>query len=353
MIPLALALLCAQAAPLAAPTAEASAARAADAAERAATAAQSAAQSAALAAQVAAKVAAAAAPPTPTAAVAASTAAPKGAAKGLSGTLDFGLIWLTGNTNTLTVNGSGAFSKTFQSGWIASFKGNGTYGQASPPEPSAPTSITALQASGQLRGDRIVTKLMSVYLLTGADTDHIASIEFRGYGEGGGSIFWLDRKENGIQTLLLQTDVGFRYAKENQFQYFPVQKALPSLDMLSPRFGGTFRYAIGKSAVFSETAEVIPDVLDPHTVLADSTTTLAAHITETVSLAAGYQLSYISVPAPGKVPTDAALNLWARGLPLMKIDKASFNLVEEFKDFLLKQNALALAVGVVIGAAVG
>ncbi|MHB1844682.1 MAG: DUF481 domain-containing protein [Deltaproteobacteria bacterium] len=308
---LALALLLGQAtapAPSSPPTAEQSAARAADAAEKAALAAQSAAQSAAQAAKAAETIASGAVPSSQQTAPTV-PALSKGAAKGLTGTIDFGLIWLTGNTNTLTLNGSAAFSKRFQSGWIASFKGSGAYGQASPPEPSTPSTITALQASGQLRLDRLVSKLFSVYLLTGADTDHIASIEFRGYGEGGGSIFWLNRKEKDVQTLLLQTDVGFRYAKENQFQYFPVEARLPSLDMVSPRFGLSFRYAIGKNAVVSEVAEVIPDVLAPHTTLADSTTNLSAHLTESLALAVGYQLSYISVPAPGKVPTDAALNL--------------------------------------------
>ncbi|MHB8421001.1 MAG: DUF481 domain-containing protein [Myxococcales bacterium] len=307
--PLLMAWLCAQAAAATAPpTAEQSAARAATAAEQAAQAAQSAAESAAQVAATAQKLAATLAPELTVPAAAVTKSA---AEKGWAGTLDLGLIWLAGNSNTLTLNGAAAFAKTFHSGWILSFKASGSYAQGSAPGANQPATVTALAASGQLRADRVLAKLLTVYLLTGADTDHVASIELRSYGEGGVGLVWLDRKTAGLQTLLLRTDIGVRYADQRQFQYYPVPMSLPELQELSPRVGLAFRYAASKDLVFSEQAEVIPDVLGPNPVLVNDTTQITAHLVGALSLAASFVLAYDSVPPPNKLPTDTALNVSA------------------------------------------
>jgi hypothetical protein len=303
--------LCAQTPPAATPapvpTLEQSAARAADAAEKAAEAAQAAAQSAAKAADAAEKIAARAQPlppPTPPAV----PLAVKNAEKGWTGTLDFGLIWLTGNTNSLVMNGAFGFAKTFHSGWILSFKGNGTYGEASPAL-GQPEAISALLASGQVRVDRLLSPLALVYLLGGADTDHISSIELRSYGEAGVALRWIDRKEGDFQQTLLRTDLGVRYADEQQFQYFPTEESLPELHELSPRFAVAFRYALNKEVIFNEFAEIIPDVLSPNVILFNDATNLTAHLVKALSLAVGFRVTYDSVPAPNKVSTDTALNV--------------------------------------------
>ncbi|HUB08232.1 MAG TPA: DUF481 domain-containing protein [Myxococcales bacterium] len=290
------------------PSPDQSAARAAAAAEKAAQAAQSAAESAAQVAATAQKLAATL---TPELTVPAAAAKKTAAEKGWAGTLDLGLIWLSGNSNTLTLNGAAAFARTFHSGWILSFKASGSYGQGSAPGANQPSTVTALAASGQLRGDRVLAKLLTVYLLTGADTDHVASIELRSYGEGGVGLVWLDHKVGGLQTLLLRTDIGVRYADQRQFQYYPVQMSLPELQELSPRVGVALRYAATKDLVFSEQVEVIPDVLSPNPVLVNNTTQINAHLVGALSLAASFVLAYDSVPPPMKVSTDTALNLGA------------------------------------------
>jgi putative salt-induced outer membrane protein YdiY len=292
--------------PKSVPTAEESAARAADAAEKAAEAAQSAAQSAAKVADVAEKLAAQATAVAP--AAPAVPAALKQAERGWTGTLDFGLIWLTGNTNSVVLNGAFGFSKTFHSGWILSFKGNGTYGEASPAV-GQPEAVSALLASGQVRVDRVLSPLALAYLLGGADTDHIASIELRSYGEAGVSLRWLDRKEGDFQKVLLATDIGVRYADLRQFQYFPTEEELPELQELSPRISLAFRYALNKEVIFNEAAEVMPDVLSPNTVLFNNATSVTAHLVKALSLAVGFRVTYDSTPAPNKVSTDTALNV--------------------------------------------
>jgi hypothetical protein len=287
------------------PTVEQSAAQAAQAAEKAAEAAQSAAQSAAKVAEAAEKIATQQAPPAPPVAPA---PAKKDAAASWTGTLDFGLIWLTGNTNSLVMNGAFGFSKTFRSGWILSFKGNGTYGEASPAV-GQPETVSALLASGQLRADKLLSPLASVYGLAGADTDHIASIELRAYGEAGAAIRWIDRKEGDFQKVLLRTDLGLRYADDRQHQYFPSEASLPELDELSPRIALAFRYALNKEVIFNEFAEVIPDVLNPNPVLFNEAADVTAHLVKALSLVVGFRLTYDSIPAPNKVSTDTALNV--------------------------------------------
>ncbi len=291
-----------------APSVEQSAAQAADAAGKAAQAAQSAAESAAKAADAAQKIVAQLPQLTPPPASGAVPPALKQAEKGWTGTLDFGLIWLTGNTNSVVLNGAFGFTKTFHSGWILSFKGNGTYGEASPAV-GQPEAISALLASGQVRVDRVLSPLALVYLLGGADTDHIASIELRSYGEAGVSLRWLDRKEGDFQKVLLSTDIGIRYADLRQFQYFPTEEDLPELQELSPRVSLAFRYALNKEVIFNELAEVMPDVLTPNTVLFNNATTVTAHLVKALSLAVGFRITYDSTPAPMKVSTDTALNV--------------------------------------------
>ncbi len=173
-------------------------------------------------------------------------------------------------------------------------------------------TVSALAASGQLRGDRVLSQFLTVYLLGGLDTDHVASIELRSYAEAGVGLVFLDRKEGALQTLLFRTDVGVRYADERQFQYYPVALGLPDLEELSPRVGIAFRYAPTKDLVISEQAEVIPDVLNPNPILVNDTTQITAHLVKALSLALSFVLAYDSVPPVPKLQTDTTLNLAAQ-----------------------------------------
>lgn len=172
-------------------------------------------------------------------------------------------------------------------------------------------AVTALAATGQIRADKVLSSLLTTYLLGGLDSDHVASIELRSDAEAGVGLMFLDYKQGTMQTLLLRTDVGIRYADQRPFQYYPTPLGLPELQELSPRIGVAFRYAPTKDFVFSEQAEVIPDVLDPNPVFLNNTTQLTAHLVKSLSLAVSFVLNYNSQPPPGKLPTDTALNVSA------------------------------------------
>jgi hypothetical protein len=306
-------------APAAASTTEQSAANAAVAAQKAADAAQAAAAAAAAAAD-AAKAAAqaagaspAAAPPAPAPPAASVSGTAAAVTPSTSGLVDLNVIWLTGNANTLTVSANGGVSHTFAGGWILSGKANGQYGQTQAAGTTI-TAVNALAAGALIRGDKVVSPESSIYLLGGADTDHVASLEIRYYGEAGAGIFWFNQKEGDFQKLLLRTDLGFRGDEDSRFQYYgtmtdPTSHAIPSVTFLGPRFAVAFRYALNHEVVFIEEDEILENLDKASRTLFNSTTKLSAHLVKQMSFTASFLVSYDSSPAAGKVATNTGLTI--------------------------------------------
>ncbi|MCE9671980.1 DUF481 domain-containing protein [Myxococcus stipitatus] len=284
--------------------------RAAAAAERAAAAAERAAEASARAAEAAERAANVAAGTAPEAG-APEAAAPAPAKK--SGewdvTIGLGFISLTGNASTLTFSGLASAQRTTEH-WIYSVKAYGNYGRSRPPEVEGEeqeSQLVALNAGLELRGDRRFTKMLSGYLLAGAETDHVKSVESRTSGEGGLGVLWWDEKKKDERESYLRTDAAFRYARETRFQYFPSRLNLPDVDLGGPRFGVAFRYGVTKDVLFKEDAEVLLSVISDSRVLVNSQTQLAVKLTEALSLGISFLVKYDSVPPEGKVPTDTAL----------------------------------------------
>jgi hypothetical protein len=296
--------------PADAPAAE----RAALAAERAALAAERAAEASARLAEAIEKLAEVAArgPLAPAPAVAAATEAAKPSTWDVS--VGLSLISLTGNASTLTVSGlASALRKTDK--WIYSVKGFGAYGRSRPPqlegEVESLSQVVALNAGIELRGDRRFTEQLSGYLLAGAETDHVKSVEARPYGEAGASVLWFDQKKDeklGLRDSLLRTDFAFRYAREMRFQYYPTRLDLPDVDVGGPRFGALFRYGISKDITFQEEAEILVSVITDSRVLFTSQTQVMASLTDALALGVGFLVKSDSAPPPGKVSTDTALS---------------------------------------------
>lgn len=286
-----------------------------DAAERAAVAAERAAVAAERAAEAAQKAAEAAA----TSAAAPKAAAPAGAPAAAappppskwSGTLGVGLISLTGNSRSVTFNASGAAERKSE-GWILGLKGNAVYGQTRPPDGS-PTQTVAQAAGFQGRMDRRFHERYSGYLLGALETDHVKSVEIRYTGEAGASITWVDAAGDAGWKTLLRTDLGFRWAQENRFYYYvPAGKTFEHLDtvtLYAPRFGLAFKYALNKDVLFTEDAEILPNVVGAGRVVVNSVAKLSSRLTESLSFGASFQVNHDSKPAAGKVDTDTLLGL--------------------------------------------
>jgi putative salt-induced outer membrane protein YdiY len=288
--------------------------RAADAAEKAAAAAQKAAEAAQSAAEASAK-SAAAAEKVATAAPAAAGAKPAEGAKPpappapklWSGLLGFGLIAISGNAEALSFKASAAFEyKTPE--WIFGLKANGIYGTGRPIG-ATESQVNAYAAGIQLRGDRRFSDQVSAYLLFGDSFDHVNSIEQRPIGEAGLGLIWWDVKEADFQKSTLRTDLGFRYGREFRFQYYPTPLDLPDVDIIAPHVGALLRYAINKDVIFTQDADLVASFANPSRLLITANSKLAARLTDAMSLAIGFTVSYDSAPAPNRQSTDTSLSV--------------------------------------------
>jgi putative salt-induced outer membrane protein YdiY len=289
--------------------------RAAAAAESAATAAQEAARASERMATAVEKLTQALAQPPAVPAAALPSAPAKGDAPVVedpwTGSVGLGLISLSGNASTLTFNGLATAQRKTRD-WIYAVRAQAVYGRSRLPatetEPER-AQVVALGASLQVRGDRRFTEVVSGYLLAGAETDHIKSVEVRGLGEAGTGILWWDEKGADGRVSSLRTDLAFRFLRETRFQYYPIREDLPDVDLGGPRLGVALRYGLSKDVIFTEEAEAVPNVLGDARLLVNSQSKLTARLTETLALATSFLVQYDSAPAVGKVKTDTALSV--------------------------------------------
>ena len=226
-----------------------------------------------------------------------------------SGTVALGLIALTGNSQTITFSTNGAFERKSPD-WITGIKTYAAYGNNTAAG-SGSSTVTALAAGLQVRGDRRFSDVLSIYLLGGVDTDHLKSIESRPFGEAGVSIIWFDEKIGDLEKSTFKTDLGFRYGHEYRFLYYgagaPARQ--DGVDIVAPRVGAFYRYAISKDVIFSEDASALENLVGTTRALVTSTTKLSSRLTDKVALGVGFAVSYDSAPPPLKVNTDTALTV--------------------------------------------
>lgn len=223
------------------------------------------------------------------------------------GNVGAGLILMTGNTQTTTFTGNASGLRE-SAGWIWSAKAAGAYGENRATVAPAP-KVSAWNAAGQLRLDRKFGDMWTVYVLGGLETDHVAAVELRGYGELGVSALWVDVKEKDFQWIGLRTDLGFRYQTEKRYAYYPSPgHPIPGADLYAPRLGLAFRYAFNKDVWFTEDVEFIPGVFaTPNRFQTKSMSKLAARVASNLTTGFGYLVVDDSRPAAGKKRTDTIL----------------------------------------------
>ena len=153
------------------------------------------------------------------------------------------------------------------------------------------------------------TSKLSVYLLAGAMTDHVKSIEARPVGEAGLSVLWLDQKKGELSTLRLQTDFAFRGGKELRFQFYPATKNEEDQVIAAPRFALAFRYAMTEGLIFTEDFEVLPNVIGDSRVWVSSLSKISVKLIKALSFTAAFLVTHDTAPADGKEKTDTALTV--------------------------------------------
>jgi hypothetical protein len=223
-----------------------------------------------------------------------------------------GLIYLSGNASSLSVNGGAGVQHDSQR-WILSARANGSYGRSQPADRTLPAETVALAASGTLRADRRLGPRFTAFARGGVDMDHVASLEYRARGDLGVGYVWLDRKEQSGRQVFLRTDLGGGYAYDSRFQYYATSSApvgdLPDVQFIGARAGVSFKYALSREVALSEDADGSVNVTGAQRWLARSTTKLASHVWSAMSVGVSYALTYDSAPAPGKLRTDTALGV--------------------------------------------
>jgi hypothetical protein len=223
-----------------------------------------------------------------------------------------GMTWTAGNTQSISFVAS-AGGKRIGEKTIWQYKLFGGYGQAFspavPPNTVSVTNVLLYYAGGTGQFDYRFTNLISMFLGAGLDTDHVASVELRGYGDLGVGVLWLDLKQEKYQKLLLKTDFNVRVQPESRFQYYPTPEQIPDVLLVGPRAAVAFKYGLNAGTFFSEDLEVMPNVIGPTAgrVVLNSTSKLAVGLAAHIAVALGLTFKYDSQPAMGKVALDTLL----------------------------------------------
>ncbi len=281
-----------------------------DAAARAAAAAERAALAAEKAAEAAQRIAEAQAGPAP-AAAAAPAADGTPPPETWNGSIGVSMIALSGNAESITAMSNLAVDRKFGK-WAFGARASGAYGQTR--IASGGEEVSAMRAGLSLRGDRNVVTFATIFAQGGLDTDHVKSVEVRGYGELGTGLRFYEKKEGDLERIYIRADLAMRFQQEERFQYYaspttPANTGLPDATLVAPRIAATFRYAINKDIKFSEELEFLPNVLGQARVLVNNTTKLNARLTESLSISASFVANFDSAPAPGKKDLDTSLAL--------------------------------------------
>lgn len=285
------------------------------AADRSAAAAEKAAEAAQKAAEAAQRIADVIAPLPPAA------AAPAEKKKeGWIGNLGIGLTFITGNSQMLTLTGSGAADRKWGD-WALGVRLSGAYGLSNPDTNATgnASSTTARRAASTVRGDRTFGgSFASLFVLAGSEFDHMKNIESRNIGEVGTGLTFFNKKEGDLEKLYLRLDLAMRAGYETRFQYFPVPGSVKDygIIILAPRAALTFRWNFSKDVRLTEELEFIPFLLSPTLgrLLINNNTKLGARLTESLALTTALLVNFDSMPPEGsgglkRKETDVALTV--------------------------------------------
>jgi opacity protein-like surface antigen len=222
------------------------------------------------------------------------------------GTVGAGLVTLSGNSESTTFTGTAVASRETL-GWVASVKAAAAYGEGRPAGAAA-SQVLAYSGALQLRLDRKLGDVWSVFVLGGVEADHVASIEYRTATEVGAGAQLVERKEDDWLKVGLRTDLGLRYGYEARYQYYGTPLGpQPGVELVAPRVGVAFRYGFSKEVFLTEEAEAMTSLSGESRWLAKSVTKLSSRLSRSLTFGAGYSVAYDSRPAAGKVTTDQAL----------------------------------------------
>lgn len=239
--------------------------------------------------------------------VAAAPGAPPAAAaeSNLSGTATLGGVLLTGNSDSTSL-AFGASLTWKTTDWIVGFKASAAYGRSTDPSTHV-ESTSALNGAISARGARRLNPLLAIYLEGIVETDHLKSIEARPAAELGASLQLIDRKDGDFQSEALRVDLGVRGGYEYRFQYYPVVSNLADQEILAPKAGAAFRYAITRATILGDEINALLNVPDGPRLLLTNVIKLSTQLYTKLSFSVSYGIAEDSKPPVGKKQLDTTL----------------------------------------------
>lgn len=100
-----------------------------------------------------------------------------------------------------------------------------------------------------------------------------------------------------------------RGANEQRHQYYPERLQIEDETLYAPRAGLALKYGLSKDVVFTEDAEILPNVVGDSRVVMNSVSKISTRLSRSLAFGVAFTVSHDSRPAPGKVTTDTALAL--------------------------------------------
>ena len=232
---------------------------------------------------------------------------------GWHGLANLNIAYLSGNTNSFTINFNAGANKKFGAWGVGlklwtsyGFATVNTYATSAPTVPIPTTSTVALLGGFNIRGERDFTKIVGMFLSFNEDFDHVKNIEARHMFDLGVALNFLNiQPEKDWRKLYLRVDIGLRGGYESDFQYYPTPKNIGGYGMLAQRTALAIYWSPVKTVRLSNELEVIPYLLPVNTqtlnipagrVLVNNLFKLSADITKYLAVTTSLLVSYDSHP---------------------------------------------------------
>lgn len=249
--------------------------------------------------------------PAPAAPAVTAPVEPEKSAYTVSGSASAAVVWLSGNANAFTGSANLGLALDYDP-WRVALKGQGVYGVAKTQDQDR-YNVTASAASLELKAGRQINKYLGAYVLGLTGYDRVAKVDYRVGGEGGLSGTFLKVQEGDLLKRQLVLELGARYVRENWYQFYPDKSGpsrdLPDQDIVFVRVGAAFRYAIDARTTFTQTLDLLPDVLTPENFNLVSGTSLTVRLWGPLAVSTNFVLKFDNLPPPGAQKVDTQLSV--------------------------------------------